>query len=52
MGGLHLKPTLIRTTDAQMADQLSLRCPRLHPHDPVEGAPRPPVPCTRLTLQH
>eukprot|EP00438_Fugacium_kawagutii_P015705 Skav235328 [mRNA] locus=scaffold520:603852:614712:+ [translate_table: standard] len=36
-GGLHLKPTLIRTTDAQMQQTLSLKCPRLHDHDPVEG---------------
>eukprot|EP00438_Fugacium_kawagutii_P010033 Skav212665 [mRNA] locus=scaffold1227:565246:577475:+ [translate_table: standard] len=37
-GGLHLKPTLIRTTDPSMQQALSLTCPRLHPHDPVEGA--------------
>eukprot|EP00438_Fugacium_kawagutii_P034289 Skav220346 [mRNA] locus=scaffold2224:194593:200853:+ [translate_table: standard] len=37
-GGLHLKPTLIRTTDASMQQALSLSCPRDHPHDPVEGS--------------
>eukprot|EP00435_Cladocopium_sp_Y103_P022724 s2518_g5.t1 len=37
-GGLHLKPTLIRTTDATMQQALSLVCPREHPHDPVEGS--------------
>eukprot|EP00438_Fugacium_kawagutii_P005702 Skav227832 [mRNA] locus=scaffold948:391182:404479:+ [translate_table: standard] len=37
-GGLHLKPTLIRTTDPLMQSTLSLTCPRDHPHDPVEGA--------------
>ena len=37
-GGLHLKPTLIRTTDPRMQQALSLVCPRIHPHDPVEGA--------------
>eukprot|EP00435_Cladocopium_sp_Y103_P041614 s1182_g11.t1 len=37
-GGLHLKPTLIRTTDPMMQHTLSLTCPRLHDHDPVEGA--------------
>eukprot|EP00438_Fugacium_kawagutii_P005313 Skav210287 [mRNA] locus=scaffold475:3020:13981:- [translate_table: standard] len=36
-GGLHLKPTLIRTTDPAMQKALSLVCPRDHPHDPVEG---------------
>ena len=38
LGGLHLKPTLIRTTDASMAQALSLVCPHNHPHDPVAGA--------------
>ena len=37
-GGLHLKPTLIRTTDPRMQHALNLTCPRDHPHDPVEGA--------------
>eukprot|EP00435_Cladocopium_sp_Y103_P015205 s4477_g3.t1 len=37
-GGLHLKPTLIRTTDASMQRALNLVCPREHPHDPVEGS--------------
>ena len=37
-GGLHLKPTLIRTTDELMQHTLSLTCPRVHPHDPVEGS--------------
>ena len=37
-GGLHLKPTLIRATDRDMQQALSLVCPRLHPHDPVEGS--------------
>eukprot|EP00438_Fugacium_kawagutii_P016374 Skav203835 [mRNA] locus=scaffold4932:42892:55316:- [translate_table: standard] len=37
-GGLHLKPTLIRTTDPAMQQALSLTCPKLHSHDPVEGA--------------
>lgn len=38
LGGLHLKPTLIRTTDTSMAQVLSLVCPHNHPHDPVAGA--------------
>eukprot|EP00435_Cladocopium_sp_Y103_P053696 s1782_g17.t1 len=38
LGGLHLKPTLIRTTDPSMQQALNLICPREHPHDPVEGA--------------
>ena len=36
-GGLHLKPTLIRTTDPCMHSALSLRCPGTHPHDLVQG---------------
>ena len=37
-GDLHLKPTLIRTTDAALRDALSLRCPADHPHELVQGA--------------
>ena len=37
-GGLHLKPTLIRTTDPLMHETLSLRCPGTHSHDLVQGA--------------
>lgn len=36
--GLHIKPTLIRMTDSFMQQTLDLQCPRLHAHDPVEGA--------------
>eukprot|EP00438_Fugacium_kawagutii_P001653 Skav236324 [mRNA] locus=scaffold97:181652:191974:+ [translate_table: standard] len=37
-GGLHLKPTLIRTTDPSMQQALNLTCPRLHSHDLVQGS--------------
>ena len=36
-GGLHLKPTLIRTTDPAMQAQLDRQCPRDHQHELVQG---------------
>ena len=36
-GGLHLKPTSIRTTCPQMAAAMSRRCSGDHPHETVEG---------------
>ena len=36
-GGLHMQPTLIRTTSSDMQQMLDLQCPREHAHDPVEG---------------
>ena len=36
-GGLHLKPTAIRTTCPAMAQALDLRCSGDHPHEIVEG---------------
>ena len=36
-GGLHLKPTAIRTTCPAMAQALNLRCSGDHPHEVVQG---------------
>ena len=36
-GGLHLKPTAIRTTCSAMAQALNLRCSGDHSHETVEG---------------
>ena len=36
-GGLHLKPTMIRTTDPDMQAQLNRQCPKDHPHELVQG---------------
>ena len=36
-GGLHLKPTAIRTTCLAMAQAFNLRCSGDHPHEIVEG---------------
>ena len=37
-GGLHLKPTLIRTTDPEMQRILDRQCSGDHPHELVQGA--------------
>lgn len=37
-GGLHLKPTLIRTTDPRMQQVLDRQCSKDHPHELVQGA--------------
>ena len=36
-GGLHKKPTLIRTTDPAMREALDLQCSGDHAHEPVQG---------------
>ena len=36
-GDLHLKPTMIRTTDDAMRDQLHRLCPGTHTHELVQG---------------
>lgn len=36
-GDLHLKPTMIRTTDPAMQDQLHRLCPGTHTHELVQG---------------
>ena len=37
-GGLHLKPTMIKTTCAALADKLSLECNGKHTHELVQGS--------------
>ena len=46
-GGLHLKPTAIRTTCPVMAQALNLRCSGDHPHETGRAKLQACRPCTR-----